>query len=77
MKIKMFDMRGDYTITVKRQGKVMREENFHNLVTTGFISRLIGDVNYFNYCQLGCGSTAPSSSDTALATMLRGVQYST
>ena len=77
MKIKMFDMKGDYTITVKRQGKVVQEENFHNLFTTGFISRLIGDVNYFNYCQLGSGSTAPSSSDTALASRLWGVAYST
>lgn len=77
MKIKMFDMRGDYTITVKRHGKVIQEENFHNLFTTGFVSRLIGDVNYFNYCQLGSGSTAPSSSDTALASMLWGVSYST
>lgn len=77
MKIKMFDMRGDYTITVKRQGKVVQEENFHNLFTTGFVSRLIGDVNYFNYCQLGSGSTTPSSSDTALASRLWGVAYST
>lgn len=77
MKIKMFDMRGDYTITVKRRGKVIQEENFHNLFTTGFVSRLIGDVNYFNYCQLGSGSAAPSSSDTALASMLWGVAYST
>lgn len=77
MKIKMFDMRGDYTITVKRQGKVVREENFHNLVTTGFISRLIGNVNYFNYCQLGSGSNVPSTSDTALTSRLWGVAYST
>jgi len=77
MKIKMFDMRGDYTITVKRRGKVIQEENFHNLFTTGFVSRLIGDVNYFNYCQLGSGSAAPSSSDTALASRLWGVAYST
>ena len=77
MKIKMFDMRGDYTITVKRHGKVIQEENFHNLFTTGFISRLIVDVNYFNYCQLGSGSTTPSSSDTALASWLWGVAYST
>lgn len=77
MKIKMFDMRGDYTITVKRQGKVMQEESFHNLFTTNFISRLIQTVNYFNYCQLGSGSTAPSSSDTALASILWGVAYST
>lgn len=77
MKIKMFDMRGDYTITVKRRGKVIQEENFHNLFTTGFVSRLIGDNNYFEYCQLGSGSTAPSSSDTALASKLWGVRYST
>lgn len=78
MKIKMFDMRGDYTITVKRQGKIVREENFHNLITAGFVSRLIGDRNYyFEYCQLGSGSTAPSSSDTALASRLWGVQCST
>lgn len=77
MKIKMFDMRGDYTITVKRQGKVVQEESFHNLFTTGFIYRLIGNVNYFNYCQLGSGSTVPSSSDTALASRLWGVAYST
>lgn len=77
MKIKMFDMRGDYTITVKRRGKVIQEENFHNLFTTGFVSRLIGDTNYFNYCQLGSGSTAPSSSDTELASMLWSVAYST
>lgn len=77
MKTKMFDMRGDYTITVKRHGKITQEENFHNLVTAGFVSRLIGDTNYFRYCQLGSGSTAPSSSDTALASMLWGVQCST
>lgn len=77
MKIKMFDMRGDYTITVKRHGKITQEENFHNLVTAGFVSRLIGNTNYFYYCQLGSGSTAPSSSDTALASMLWSVQYST
>lgn len=77
MKIKMFDMRGDYTITVKRRGKVIQEENFHNLFTTGFVSRLIRDDNYFNYCQLGSGSAAPSSSDTALASTLWGVAYST
>lgn len=77
MKIKMFDMRGDYTITVKRRGKVIQEENFHNLFTTGFVSRLIGNVDYFNYCQLGSGSAAPSSSDTALASRLWGVAYST
>ena len=77
MKIKMFDMRGDYTITVKRHGKVIQEENFHNLFTTGFVSRLIRDLNYFNYCQLGSGSAAPSSSDTALASRLWGVAYST
>ena len=77
MKTKMFDMRGDYTITVKRHGKITQEENFHNLVTAGFVSRLIGDTNYFLYCQLGSGSTAPSSSDTALASMLWSVQYST
>lgn len=77
MKIKMFDMRGDYTITVKRRGKVIQEENFHNLFTTGFVSSLIGDTNYFNYCQLGSGSTVPSSSDTALASRLWGVAYST
>lgn len=77
MKIKMFDMRGDYTITVKRRGKVIQEENFHNLFTTGFVSRLIGNYNYFEYCQLGSGSTAPSSSDTTLASMLWGVRYST
>lgn len=77
MKIKMFDMRGDYTITVKRHGKITQEENFHNLTTAGFVSRLIGDTHYFWYCQLGSGSTAPSSSDTALASMLWGVQCST
>lgn len=77
MKTKMFDMRGDYTITVKRHGKITQEENFHNLVTTGFVSRLIRDLNYFNYCQLGSGSAAPSSSDTALASRLWGVAYST
>lgn len=77
MKIKMFDMRGDYTITVKRHGKITQEENFHNLVTAGFVSRLIGNTDYFRYCQLGSGSTAPSSSDTALASMLWSVQYST
>lgn len=77
MKTKMFDMRGDYTITVKRHGKITQEENFHNLITAGFVSRLIGDINYFQYCQLGSGSTAPSSSDTALASMLWSVQYST
>lgn len=77
MKIKMFDMRGDYTITVKRHGKAIQEENFHNLLTTGFISRLIADVNYFKYCQLGSGSTTPSSSDTALASRLWSVEYST
>ena len=77
MKTKMFDMRGDYTITVKRHGKITQEENFHNLITAGFVSRLIGDTNYFKYCQLGSGSTAPSSSDTALASKLWSVQYST
>lgn len=78
MKTKMFDMRGDYTITVKRHGKITQEENFHNLVTAGFVSRLIGiDINYFRYCQLGSGSTAPSTSDTALASMLWSVEYST
>lgn len=77
MKIKMFDMRGDYTITVKRHGKITQEENFHNLVTTGFISRLIRDVDYFKYCQLGSGSTAPSTSDTALVSRLWSVEYST
>ena len=77
MKIKMFDMRGDYTITVKRHGKITQEENFHNLITAGFISRLIRDVDYFKYCQLGSGSTAPSTSDTALASMLWSVEYST
>lgn len=77
MKIKMFDMRGDYTITVKRQGKIVQEETFHNLFTTGFISRLFAETNYFNYCQLGSGSATPSSSDTALASRLWGVAYST
>lgn len=78
MKTKMFDMRGDYTITVKRHGKITQEENFHNLITAGLVSRLIRSyTNYFQYCQLGSGSTAPSSSDTALASMLWSVQYST
>jgi len=78
MKVKMFGMRGDYTITVKRHGKVIQEENFHNLFTTGFISKLIyNHTAYFNYCQLGSGSTAPSSSDTALTSRLWGVAYST
>lgn len=77
MKTKMFDMRGDYTITVKRHGKITQEENFHNLVTAGFVSRLIRNDNYFNYCQLGSGSTAPSSSDTTLASRLWSVEYST
>ena len=77
MKTKMFDMRGDYTITVKRHGKITQEENFHNLVTAGFVSRLIGDTNYFRYCQLGSGSTAPSTSDTALTSKLWDVEYST
>lgn len=77
MKIKMFDMRGDYTITVKRQGKIVQEETFHNLFTTGFISRLFAETKYFNYCQLGSGSATPSSSDTALASRLWGVAYST
>lgn len=73
----MFDMRGDYTITVKRHGKITQEENFHNLITAGFVSRLIGNIDYFQYCQLGSGSTAPSSSDTALASRLWSVEYST
>ena len=77
MKTKMFDMRGDYTITVKRHGNVIQEENFHNLFTLGFISRLIEDLNYFQYCMLGSGSTAPSSSDTRLTSLLWYKSYST
>lgn len=77
MKLQLFEMRGDYNICMRRAGKVRQSVDVHNLFTLGFISRLIGDVDYFGYCQLGSGSNVPSSSDTALASRLWGVAKST
>lgn len=76
MKLKLFEMRGDYNICVRRAGQVRQNIDVHNLFTLGFISRLIGDVDYFGYCQLGSGSNVPSSSDTALSSRLWGVAKS-
>lgn len=73
MKLKLFEMRGDYNICVRRAGQVRQSVDVHNLFTLGFISRLTKDSGYFSYCQLGSGSKAPSSSDTALSSLLWGV----
>lgn len=76
MKLHLFEMRGDYNICVRRAGQVRQSVDVHNLFTLYFISRLISDDNYFNYCQLGSGSNVPSSSDTSLSGYLWGVAQS-
>ena len=76
MKLRLFEMRGDYNICVRRAGQVRQSVDIHNLFTLGFISRLIGDIDYFGYCQLGSGSNIPSSNDNALSNRLWGVAKS-
>lgn len=76
MKLRLFGMRGDYNICVRRAGQVRQSVDIHNLFTQGFISRLNGNNNYFRWCQLGSGSDIPSSSDTRLSHRLWAIQYS-
>lgn len=76
LKVLPLKMQGEYVITKRRDGEVIEEATIHNLVTNGFVSRLIGDTNYFQHCQLGSGNVAPAKTDTNLKTFLWSMSYS-
>jgi hypothetical protein len=66
-----FKMYGEFHVTKKTRGIITQELKFRNIITDiGLkeVAALTGAslATLFNYCQLGTGSTTPTSSDTAL-----------
>ena len=77
MQLQSISMRGLYTIQRKRFGKVVQEEHFHNLVCKQLAGYFLTYPSYcyWQYCQLGSGTTSPTTNDTHLATRLWGMRY--
>lgn len=46
--------------------------SFKNLITDNGLRLFGSSIDYINYCNIGSGSTVPSSSDTSLTNRLRG-----
>ena len=45
---------------------------FPNLITNQGLDRMGVDSNYYNFCQVGSGATAPANTDTALVSIVAG-----
>jgi hypothetical protein len=76
-----FKMYGEFHVTKKTRGVVTQELKFRNIITDIGLKKIAAITggaiyNFLKYCQLGTGSTTPTSSDTALAAYANYKAYS-
>lgn len=63
-------MKGHYTLTLRRRGQVLQEVEVHNIIVDNFYVALCSAQHLFSTCALGSGSKKPDPTDTKLENLL-------
>jgi hypothetical protein len=67
---------GIFTMKAIKNGRVIREKKFKNLITNQGLDRLAQNSSVFNCCHVGTGTTVPNVTQTALSNFLAASPFS-
>lgn len=72
-------IRGFFTMQARKGSIIVRERFFENVIVDNGLDRFgnVGSENLYGYCQVGTGTTTPSTTDTTLASYLTATTSAT